>query len=113
MSETKPMPTPWVVGESKWCGHDDCPHGHISVSIHGGPLLLPVLKVDASSPEHLEQARANAAMIVRAVNSHAELLAALKIAVATWLFPWPGGPPEKLSLYDQAQAAIKKAEATP
>jgi hypothetical protein len=55
---------------------------------------------------------ANAAFIVRAVNAHADLVAALKelariVVAQAWGSTWPGRPHAQM---DAARAAISKAE---
>jgi hypothetical protein len=60
-----------------------------------------------------EDKEANAAFIVEAVNSHADLLEALEALKAVLAQGKPLPTPECQALYDRCVAAVAKAEGTP
>jgi hypothetical protein len=84
------MPTPWHVG----------PYYTTDVESSRG-------RVCECSPLSAPTAIANAAFIVRACNSHADLLAAAKRSL-DWLASYQGNA--ALPAYEQMRAAIAKAE---
>lgn len=80
MSVATPTPTPWEIEEQNWCGHPDCPHGHVELLVIG-PDGLPLCRWQ--SDYGLDQARANFRRIVRAVNAFSALVEACKAMRAT------------------------------
>jgi hypothetical protein len=71
-----------------------------------GHTVFGPKKIDGSSPEIIATVKKgdNSRLIVRAVNSHDELLAACKAA---------SDPAYGLEVWEQLQSAIQKAEAQP
>src|ERR1700682_5153340 len=113
-SEQKPQhtPTPWSVATSIKEFVPKTQGGGLKVRLLGnGFQRLGTM----NASEDTELARANAAFIVRAVNSHEELLEAAKVALER-LGKLPGSAeigtrnPGELSACDMLQRAIAKAE---
>lgn len=102
----KHTPTPWVLA-SPYRVAGDCSH----TGMHGA-FSFPVAECKGSN----EVAAANAAHIVRAVNSHDKLVAALRFVEATLAsVAVPSGCPEVsrafADLRDGTRAALAEAEA--
>lgn len=77
MSEARHTPGPWVVGDESWEG--DGAGGIVVEAQDGLMVALVYCPTDRGEPENATPTdRANAEFIVRAVNSHADLLAALE-----------------------------------
>ncbi len=99
---SKHTKAPWVVEESKWCGHDDCPYDHVKLTIVGGPAQLPIVSRDTYDHD-LATARADARLIA----ASPDMLEALRLAKA---FGSQGETDEGLSVSTFIENAIKKAE---
>ncbi len=97
-------PTPWEVSK----GRDNEKDGLAEVwgSIVGGDWYVARIWADVKGSEKM--AEANAGLIVRAVNSHDDLLAALKVLLASASYSTEAMDDAE----EQARAAIAKAEAT-
>lgn len=106
--EAKQTPAPWSVIEHSWA----------TTGIYAGEVRIAVLDIKAEATEDTqidleEQMRANAAFIVRAVNAHDELLAALKLTLAELeAYELPRDPlhPQRAAV-EAARAAIATAAA--
>lgn len=100
MAESKFTPGPWEVTENKWCGHHNCPHGHITLMVVDAKgLPLHTWEADYG----LEEARANARLIASAP----DLLHALKRLLHETS---DGQAPCHQGVVDEARAAIAKAK---
>jgi hypothetical protein len=99
MSAPKHTPLPWHADGPEVMGLDGngdyADHVATAWNAPGGP--------------EPEGAVANAALIVRAVNAHADLLSACE-AVLDWIWPHGGDSDEQREVYDQVCAAIAKAK---
>lgn len=98
-NEARHTPVPWRVGRS---------NGHFDIFTQAGELVA------AMNIGHIAgEEKANAAFIVRAVNVHDDLVAALEAMVAQ-LEWWPGEKnPEGFACMKQARAALAKAQNRP
>lgn len=102
MPETKHTPLPWRLYEG-----DD----YISVGTTdpSDPLILDTIGQRSNDPDRPEDEQvANAEFIVRAVNSHDDLLAVCRAVLDRHSYqgtgePWP-------ALFEAARAAVAKAE---
>ena len=118
MSEAKHSPTPWQVGKSV---HND---GAISVMNHETRIARIDIQILAKKADlwrtPCAERDANAAFIVRAVNAHADMLAALH-ACAEYFDSRADadcddrGPiaNEEMRLLNEVEDAIRKAESGP
>jgi len=107
MKNTKHTPTPWSVNTTSFSGA--IVRFHIAGPVHGScyPICEHILEEKPDATQQLE----DAAHIVRCVNSHDELLAALKLMVEVGcdLYDMDMGDNGAPAL-DKARAAISKAE---
>ncbi len=84
-------------------------------SVDGDPEIVSVADLEATAgnlDNGTEEAKANTAFIVRAVNSHDDLVASLKAMLAFVGMPSPDSCPEMdeyKSVYQAAQTAIENA----
>lgn len=103
-NEVKPTPTPWrtsAVGRDVYATH---PNGDCAICIAtcGG--------YEPSLAHFLEQAKANAAFIVRAVNAHNDMLEALRFAEDALVWYDEEGKVVAKNALKEVRAAIAKAE---
>jgi hypothetical protein len=85
MSDTKHTPTPWIAEGSYWimpAAHRDMPIGaSTNAQEHVSKFAHVIAKVEQDTKRFTnEQVEANADFIVRAVNSHEQLVAVLREA---------------------------------
>jgi hypothetical protein len=107
-TKTKHTALPWFTPGKHGSGWDSYwPIKHKSENIDGG--IFCDVKPLHITDEAMEQAKANAELIVRAVNSHAELLEAAKLGakmlLRNTLQDW-----EDTQAYRKLKSAIAKAE---
>lgn len=96
----KQTPTPWTI--EHYTGH---PHIEIYGKIEGSTIPARICYM----PDHHGEAASNAAFIVRACNSHGELVDACKLAEDA-LDIASNEHPTFIKIRNQLRAAIAKAE---
>ncbi len=98
-------PTPWSLYE---VDDDSGPSGEIHIGEAAGPNVLAHVFNDVGR----DRQWANARLIVKAVNCHAGLLAALEalLPLADWALLEQSPPDHDGILVDQARAAIVRAK---
>ncbi len=106
---SKHTKAPWVVEESKWCGHDDCPYDHVKLTIVGGPAQLPIVSRDTYDHD-LATARADAGLIAAAPDLLASLIEFRDSLISHAKF---GLNDAEVAMLKRADAAIAKAEGKP
>jgi hypothetical protein len=115
---SKHTPTPWYAGRMDAVSYhaedvESGPYKNIYVNDPNGKMhlgdRLPAVVCEVFGALGAD-CRTNAAYIVRAVNSHEALLAALKGMVALWDRVHPGNPPLGMLTVNSARAAIALAE---
>jgi hypothetical protein len=104
MSDTKHTPTPWMAVEHSWSTTGI----YAKDQSEGGTIAVLCIEGEAAedTQEELEAwMAANAAFIVRAVNSHEQLVAALN-KIHNWLVCAPIATPEDMA---QSFAEMERA----
>ena len=108
MANEKHTPTPWF-----WMADDDVRKPRIFANGDGADIGKLITEVGNAEPwnDALDEWEANAALIVRAVNSHANLVAALKAIDAFWTEDHPEGPDGKNHFLAETNAIWRNARA--
>lgn len=111
-ADTAATARPWIVHDFtdavQQCGHTPSP-GDVTVSCDH-PATINVASMGPALTASPEEARANARLIVRAVNSHDELVAALRDLIAAYDRALVLAPVD--TALEDARAALSRAEAS-
>lgn len=68
MSKQQHTPEPWEIEQESWCGHPNCPEGHVTILLTDAKGL-PVARCDADGRERAAQVVRDFGRIAACVNA--------------------------------------------